>query len=446
MQPTRILAAMAATALLTTGLAACGGSDEGGGPVTIKLLEYQQTRADVVKKLIPRFEKAMANKGKDIKVQLVTDILTDTQFKTKITQQLHSGTAPDVIDMGASYVPGFAGSGYLLPMDDNLKKWPAWKDYYPSIKTMAKQADGHYYSVPHEASVQSLFYRKDVLQKLGIDTSQPQTWDDLIQRLKAITAKTGKPSIVIPAGTAWGGGTWAEGFLPLVAGTGSTFYDTKTGKWTLESEGVSATFDLYDRLTKAHLLPVRDLLNPNPWEPTKYVKFRKGTLPVAAQGTWGWRYDWGPDGSAPIKNVQDKVATWNYPALVPGTKPYSVSGGGFVYSVNAKTEHADAAVELAKWLSSGSAVAKQLVAVGAAAPRSGISDIEPYKSEPTLLDAEKKLKASVGAPAGQGSDQVSQAVQDATEKILTGDADGAEATSSFTKNATNLLGDRLVAP
>lgn len=440
----RALTAVAAAAIAASGLTACS-SGADSGPTTIKLLEYQQPRADVAKKLIPKFEAAMAAKGKHVKVKLVTDKLTDAQFKTKITQEFHSGTAPDVIDTGGSQLTGLAGAGYLLKMDDYLKKWSGWSTYYAPVKEAAKESDGHYYSIPHEASVQSIFYRKDVLRKLGIATTQPKTWNELIGRLKAVTAKTKKPSIVIPAGTAWGDGTWTEGFLPIVGGTGSTFYDENTGKWTLKSAGLSATFSLYDELKTDGLLPVQDLLNPNPWEPTKYVKFPKGTLPVSSQGTWGWRYDWGPDGAAPIKDVQDKVATWNYPALMPGTKPYSISGGGFVYGVNAKSDHPDAAVELTEWLSSGTALAQQLVATGAAAPRSGISTLAPYKSEPSLLDAESKLKTSILPPQGDGSDQISQAVQNATEKILIGKADGAQAASSFATDAADLLGPDLVA-
>ncbi|WP_026877228.1 ABC transporter substrate-binding protein [Jiangella gansuensis] len=446
MQRNRVFLAATTAALMAGVLAACSESDAGSdGPVTIQLLEYQQSRADVVEKLIPEFERAMAEQGKDIQVELVTDVLTDDQFRTKITQQFHSGTAPDVIDMGGSHVTGFAGAGYLLELDEYLDEWPTWEEYYAPVKEAAQQIDGHYYSIPHEASVQSLFYRKDILEQLGVDTSQPQTWDELTERLEAVTAQTGHPSIVIPAGTAWGGGTWSEGFLPIVAGTGSTFYDEETGRWTLESDGLSATFDLYAELTEAGLLPVQDLLNPNPWEPTKYVQFAEGTLPVAAQGTWGWRYDWGPEGSAPIEDVQNKVATWDYPALVPGTEPYSISGGGFVYGVNAETEHAEAAVELATWLSTGSAAAEQLVAIGAAAPHPGIADIEPYMSEPTLLDAEQKVSTSIRAPFGDGADQVSQAVQSATEGILLGDSDGEQAAASFAEDAAELLGESLVA-
>ena len=78
---------------------------------------------------------------------------------------------------------------------------------------------------------------------------------------------------------------------------------------------------------QAKLLPVEALLNPEPWQPTKYKDFPAGNLPVAAQGTWGWRYDWGPDGATPIKDLTDKVATWLYPSG-SGGQPYAVGGVG----------------------------------------------------------------------------------------------------------------------
>ncbi len=444
MQRNRVVTAVTAAALTVGALAACADDGSDNDQVTITILEFQESRAESVEQFLPEFEKEMAAQGKDIEVELITDILTDDQFKTKITQQLLSGKAPDVIDMGGSNVPGLAGAGYLLKLDDYLDDWDGWNDFYPSVKDQIRQADGHYYSLPHEAGVQSLFYRKDVFEELGIDTSQPQTWDELIERLKAVKAETGEPPIVIPTGTAWGAGTWSEGFLPIAAGTGSTFYDPETAKWNVESEGLTATFNLFDELVNEGLLPVQDLLNPNPWEPTKYEDFPEGTMTVAAQGSWGWRFDWGPEGAAPIDDLYDKVATWDYPSLVPGTEPYSISGGGFGYSVSAESDHPDAAVELAQWLSSGEVLAEQLADVGSSSPRSGISEIEPYASQEKLLEAERKLPDAVAPPEGEGADRVSQAVQNATGLLLTDDADGDGAAAEFAADAADLLGTELV--
>ncbi len=435
----RALVPALAVVLTASGtLAACSsGASSGGalsgstsapakGPVTLSLLEYQKPRADAAAKVLPAFEAAMKSQGREVKVKLIRNILPDDQFKTQITQQYNAGEAPDVADYGASFVPGFAGAGYLLDLTPYLNKWPDWKTFYPDVRQQIVQPDGKIYALPHEANTQTLFYRKDVLTKLGVPTTQPATWADLIARLKQITGKTGQPSIVLPAGSAWGGGTFGEGFLNVMLGTGSKLYDTATKKWVVKSPGLTQTFALYDQLTKNKLLPVQALLIP------------AGTLPVAAQGTWGWRFDWGPQGAAPIPGLLQKVSTWDYPS--DSGKPYSVSSVAFSYEISAKTKAPAEAVELAKWLSSGKAMAEQLVAVGAAAPRTGIDNVAPYSSQYVLVDTGKQLASSRSFPTRPGQDQIAQAVGKATEGILTGKMDGPAAASAFAKDATELLG------
>jgi multiple sugar transport system substrate-binding protein len=445
MKRTRVIAAFVATVVTAGGLTACSTGDSGSdGPVTISIMEYQQTRIDALKKLLPAFEAEMKDQGKDVKVKLVSDNLDDEQFKTKITQQLIAGEAPDVIDMGENLIAGFAGAGYLSPLDNYLDDWDGWDHYYPQFKKAAVRQDGQIYSLMHDTGVLNLFYRKDVLTELGVDTSQPATWDDLIARLVKVKELTGDSPIVIPAGSAWGGGTWSEGFQPILGGTDQEYYDIKTGKWDLNSEGFAAVFDLYSELSTKGLLPVQDLLNPNPWEPTKYEKFPAGDIQVAAQGTWGWKFDWGPEGATPIEGLTDKVSTWQFPGLRAGDKPFGWSNMGFSYAVPEKSEHKDEAMLLAEFLSTGDALASQLVASGAASPRDDLADVAPYSDEPELLQAGVDLETSVYVPTGDGSDQVSQAIASATELILTGEADGKQAYAAFKKDATDLLGPSLV--
>src|SRR4051794_34013922 len=324
MKRTRVIAALAVSIVAAAGLSACspgGNGSSSGGSTTVSVMEFQQTRIDAVRKLIPGFEAEMKKQGKDIKVKLVADVLTDDQFKTKVTQQLIAKQAPDLIDIGDSLVPGWAGAGYLAPIDDYLKDWDGWNHYYPQIKKAMVRQDGKIYALVHETGVQNLFYRKDQLTQFGIDTAQPATWDDLISRLEQIKQKTGGTPIVIPAGTAWGGSTWTEGFQPILGGTDKNYYSLKTGKWDPKSSGFRAVFDLYHTMYSKRMPPVKDLENANPWEPTKYVKFREGKIQVSAQRTSGWNCNWGPQGKAPIKGLNEKVGTWQYPGLRSGDSP-----------------------------------------------------------------------------------------------------------------------------
>ncbi|PJJ71049.1 multiple sugar transport system substrate-binding protein [Diaminobutyricimonas aerilata] len=446
MKRTHVIAAFTATVVAAAGLAGCsaGGGEGSDGPVTITIMETKQTNIDAIGKEIPGFEAEMKKQGKDIKVELIADILTDEQFKTKMTQQLIAGQAPDVLDIGENMAIAWSSAGYLEPLDDHLEEWDGWDHYYPAVKEAMTRQDGSIYSLPSGAGVLNLFYRQDILTELGVDTSQPETWDDLIARLVEVKEKTGGTPIVIPAGTAWGGGTWGEGFQPLLGGTDTEYYDPETDTWDLESPGWRAVFDLYADLVSEGLLPVADLQNPNPWEPTKYEKFPAGEIQVAAQGTWGWKFDWGPEGATPIEGLTEKVSTWQWPGLRDGDEPYGWSSTGGGYAISADSEHKEAAFEFIKYLSSGKPLAEQLVASGAASARDDLDDVAPYSEEPQLLQAGEDLADSVYVVTGDGADQIAQAVATATEMILSGQADGEQAYEAFVKDATELLGPTLV--
>jgi multiple sugar transport system substrate-binding protein len=447
MKRSRVIAALV-TGTVAVGLSACSSGGGGGsgedGPVTITIMETKQTNIDAIGAEIPGFEAAMKEQGKEIKVDLIADQLTDEQFMTKMTQQLIAGQAPDVLDIGENMAIAWSSAGYLEPLDGYLEEWDGWSHYYPAVKEAMTRQDGSIYSLPSGAGVLNLFIRQDVLQEVGVDTSQPATWDELIDRLVQVKEKTGGTPIVIPAGTAWGGGTWGEGFQPLLGGTDTGYYDPETDTWDLESPGWLAVFELYAELVEKGLMPVEDLQNPNPWEPTKYEKFPEGEIQVAAQGTWGWKFDWGPEGATPIEGLDEKVTTWQFPGLRSGDEPYGWSSTGGGYAISEQSENKEAAMEFIKYLSSGKPLAEQLTASGAASARDDLDDVAPYSGEPRLLEAGEDLADSIYVVTGDGADQIGQAVATATEMILSGEADGQQAYDAFVKDATDLLGPTLV--
>ena len=410
------------------------------GDVTVTLLENQQIRAQALEKLIPQFEAAMAAKGQHITVKLVQDIVPDNNYQTLLTEDYNAGTAPDVTDFGITWLPDFAAAGYLLNLQPYLKQWSGWSSFYPSVVSQAQSSGGAMYALVHEASTQQVFYRADVLKKDGISTAQPQTWNDMVARLQQIKAKTGQSPLIVPAGTAWA--SPEQGMYNVLLGTGSQLYDSKTGKWDVNSAGLTYTFNLLATLKNDDLIPTQDLLNPNPWQPTKYVDFPKGTMPVSFQGTWGWSYDWGPTGTAPIPDLTTKVGTWDFPAETGS--PFADASDGHVWAVSKTTKNPQAAVELIEWLTSGSALAQQLVAVGAASPRSGMDNVAPYSDNPQLLQAEHGFATAKAMNPETNQDKVDQAFETAEEGILEGRDTGAQAAAAFAQQATVLLGSSNV--
>lgn len=425
-------------------------------PVELTLLEHQKPRQDVLAKILPMCEASMAKDGLNVKVNLTGDVVEDEQFRQNVTILYQGDNPPDITSYPGAWVPDFATAGYLLDMSDRLAAWPDWgAHFYPVLRDRAKQADGKYYSMPRHGTVIELFIRKDILEQNGISTEQPNSWQELIDRLTALHAKTKLPAITIPAGTTWGGGTFDEGFIHIFNGTGGKLYDDAAGKWIVKSQGLTDAFNFYSTLQKGGLLPTKALLDPSPWEPTKYDGFTGTTAdgktiavapPITTQGSWGWVYDWGPapTGARPIPGIYDgKVDTWAFPSKAPNDN-FVWAAEDWMWTISAKSKHPDEAFALLKCLNTGAPLAMDVAAVGNLAPRDDIRDVAPYKDMPYLIKMEELLTSGRTFKAQVGIDKIQQAVGAATEQILLNKMDGNQAADYFAQQATELLGPDAV--
>jgi multiple sugar transport system substrate-binding protein len=433
-----VVAVAATLAALTT---ACG-SDSAGGTVELTLLDHQEPRVELLKEMIPQFEEEMKEQGKNVQVEILEGPAPDEEFLTKLTLDFSSQNAPDVTSFPNANTVEFATSGYLLDLSPYTEEWPDWEEhFYEQLRSEMVQSDGKIYAVPREAQIMQLFYRRDVLEENGISTEQPRSWQELLDRMEQTTQATGSPSLLFPAGEAWGGGTFFEGFIHLMLGTGSPLYED--GKWVVRSPGLTAVLGYYEDMADAGVMPVDPLLNPEPWVPTKYEAFPQGELVTTTCGTWCWIFDWGPEGAAPIDNLFQKVDTWQFPTE-SGDETFIWGSTGWVWAASAQTENPEEAWELVKWLASGEFMAQNAVTVGAAAPRDDLRDVAPYSEKQFLIEAEEQLPEGRSFPPPPGTDKMVQAVGEATEAVITGRMTSDEAADFLARRATELLGEDKV--
>ena len=424
--------------------------------VTLTLLEHQKPRLDVLAKVVPMCETTLASQGFNVKVNVTGSVVEDEQFRSNVTVLYQGDSPPDITSYPGAWVPDFATAGYLLDITDKLTAWPDWSGhFYQVLRDRATQADGKNYSMPRHGTVIEFFIRKDVLDANGISTAQPNSWDELLTRLKDLHAKTNLPAITIPGGKTWGGGTFDEGFVHLVNGTGAKLYDETAKKWVVKSQGLTDAFNFYASLQKAGLLPTKSLLDPQPWEPTKYDGFTGTTAdgktvpvapPITTQGSWGWVYDWGPapTGARPIPGIYDgKVDTWAFPSKAANDN-FVWAAEDWMWTISAKSKHPAEAFALLTCLNTGAPLAMDVAAVGNLAPRDDIQDVAPYKDMPYLIKMEKLLTSGRTFKAQVGIDKIQQAVGDATEQILLNKMDGNQAAAEFASQATELLGPDAV--
>ena len=107
------------------------------------MLDHQAPRVELLKKLLPQFEKEMKQQGKDITVKLQEGPAPDEEFNTKLTLDFSSQNAPDVTSFGYSYTADLASSGYLLDLKSYLNKWSDWEGhFYEKMREQVVQSDG----------------------------------------------------------------------------------------------------------------------------------------------------------------------------------------------------------------------------------------------------------------------------------------------------------------
>jgi len=407
----------------------------------ISVMTHQLLRVKVYRKFLPKFERMMEEKGTPVKVKLIIGPTPDTEYKEKLVMDLAAGAGADVFVMRGTEIPELIDAGYYLRLDEYLATWPDWVLRFYSVPKEQVKYKGHWYAVMQEGGIMSLFYRKDMLEKYGISTAQPKTFDELLDRAREIKDKTGKWPLLYPAGKAWGGGTFGEGFILLMVGTEDPLYDWEAGKWVVRSTGLSQVFKFYETVTKEGLMPVEPLLGAEPWIPLKYRMFPEGDLIITTSGTWAWRFDWGPEGATPIPNLFEVVDTW----MLPGLKePYVFSSTGWCIGINAQTKHPYLAFELLKFILSAEFRAEMNATTGSPAIRDDAKKYPVYGTKKYLVKAEEKYPFGKTFASPPGIDKITTAVCEATEYIITEKMTAEEALDYFERRATDLLGAEKV--
>jgi multiple sugar transport system substrate-binding protein len=215
--------------------------------------------------VVDAFNADAVKAGKPYRMSLVTGPATDIDYNTKLNLDFAGGAASDVILVSTEQYQDLVAAGYLADLTDMVNGWDEWAKYAPVIKdllTINKKVYGI-----SKGSAFTLFYRKDLLEKAGISTAQPQTWDNFFGLADNMATKIpGMTPAGLPAARPWGGSTWGEGFRHVWLGYAESnqIYDPADGKWVVSSDGLLKALQVYETLAKNKWLTVESLLSPNP--------------------------------------------------------------------------------------------------------------------------------------------------------------------------------------
>ena len=412
-------------------------------PVMLKYMTADRELGRKVKAIaVDTFNARMEQEGKPWRIDSVFGPATDNDYRAKYTVDAAAGTVADIFDIYQSDLADFSAAGYLLDLRKYLEAWPQWEKIYKVLRPLA-EFDGKLVGIPG-GSTMTFFVRKDVLEGAGISIENPKTWDEFYQRCDEIKQKTEAKPVGLPGGTAWGGGTFEEGFKMVWLGFKGTIYDEADKKWVVSSPNLLKAFQVYEKLASSGWLTVDELLAANPWEPIKYQEFPEGTCTIVTGGEWQWTFDWGPEGATPIEGLFEKVIRWQWPT--EDGKPFTYVDGGVGTVIFSKTKNAEGCFEYMKVSSEYDVQCKQLpIYIGGP---NGFSDFAQSCPDYKTIVNGKMYEASQLFDTGLlysfnkvGLSTITDGIAKATEDIITLKKTSQEAMDKFGADMIEQLGD-----
>lgn len=231
-----------------------------------------------------------AHPGTTVKIEFVPWAQAHDKFTTAIA----GGKVPDVAEMGTTWTPEFAEQGAFSEQPD------IGEGKYVSSLVDAATYDGKVWGKPWYAGARGLIYRKDILEKAGVEP--PKTWDDMKAAAKAIKEKGGG---VYPIAYT---GLTEHMYLPTVwqAGGEIATQDGDSWKSALGSPQAAEAIKYYTDFYKEGYVPKAAI----GWEePDAQEAFINGDIAMLIGGGWG--YEAIVDTK---KSLADKIGTALEPA------------------------------------------------------------------------------------------------------------------------------------
>src|SRR5881398_2387356 len=287
-------------------------SNQSFSGTTIRVVTFTGPQiAEPLQRRAPDFEKATGAKVQVITVpfsDLYQKILTD--FATKTNS--YDATVFDPQWMG-DYVP----PGYLEDLTDRVKNDSAlqWNDIAPFFRDFSATFKGKVYTVPLDGDFQMVYYRKDLLQRDGLQP--PETWQDYISIAQHFQGKDlngdGKAdygsclAMKRSAQSYWMYSSIASAFIQSQGTKQGAFFDTNNMQPLYNNPAAAKGLGIYKTLSE---LGPPDQLNND-------VGDSRGLF---VTGRCALSLDWGDIGPLAVDKTQSKVIDKVGAVILPGSK------------------------------------------------------------------------------------------------------------------------------
>ncbi|BBE31676.1 sugar ABC transporter substrate-binding protein [Tepiditoga spiralis] len=367
---------------------------------------------DVSKNILAGFEK----ENPDIDVEVVQ--LSWANGFDKIVTAFAANAAPDVLELGNTWVANFAKQGVLFDMSNTMKNNPEIVGWNQS------EFNGKYWGVPWLLGTRAMYYNIDLFTKAGLDpTNPPKTWDEMLEAAKKIDALGSDiHGVAMASGEPYS--PWQEWFLPAVWGNRGRVISKDLKKATFNSIEVQEAAKFYKDLSKYALkTKISDL----------QAAFGEGKI-----GMW-------ITGSGAISQLSSTYPNTNfYVSYVP--KPSNYRGfsasfaGGEILTISNQSKKKYAAVKLINYLTRPEVAMKITKRVPAIFPSNSKASNDPwFEDNPMSLIFFKQNATAVPVPPHPKWGDIQTEVTSAIEEIILNNEDINKTLDKYNKKIQEIL-------
>ena len=396
--------------VMALGLAACSGTktdsaDSGsasGGQVTVEMWDYLsgETANDSINAAIAEFEKV----NPDIKVKRTTFAFAD--LSKSILQGSVGGQVPDVAVVDVVDNQNFASLGMLKDLsNDGINKSDFFEGPWSSVVY-----EGKTYGIPLNSNNLALYYNKQMLKDAGVEV--PTDWASL----KEVAKKTTKGDVKGIAISAVKSESATFQVLPFVWQTGGDLKDYATSGATALAylRGLIDDGSMSEAVT-------------NYTQEDARTQFITGKSAMMINGPWEL-----------ATLTKDAQFDWDV-APLPKDKRAATSMGGENVVVMNGAKQSDAAVKLAKYLTSAEGAKIYCDGSGQLSSRPDLQGKLKLSNDAKLKVFEDQLQYAHARAYGKDYPKISEAIQLSMQEALTGASTPEAAAKKAADTITPLL-------